>query len=179
MRKWFKRMSPDREKLLANRWMRPFAHRLANPAIWHFNRHSVARGVALGLFVSFLLPIGQIIVAALFAGLARGNVLVAAAATFVANPITFPAIYYGAYRLGHYLLGMATTGTTFAQVEAAPSMMAMFAGATGPTIIGLLIFAVVSSAIGYALVEGMWRVALIRQWRARPQNFAARADKQG
>ena len=31
MRKWFKRVSPDRDTLLAVRWMRPIAHRLSDP----------------------------------------------------------------------------------------------------------------------------------------------------
>ena len=166
MRKWFKRVSPDRDKLLAVRWMRPIAHRLTEPTIWHFNRHSVARGVALGLFVSFLLPVAQIVLAALFAGLARGNLLVAAAATLVSNPLTFPAIYYAAYKLGAFLLG----GTMLAAppvVEGA-SMATMLAGASLPTLLGLVIFAFVSAALGYALVQLSWRLFLVRQWRRRP-----------
>ncbi len=164
MRKWFKRVSPDREKLLAVRWMRPIAHRLTEPTIWHFNRHSVARGVALGLFVSFLLPVAQIVLAALFAGLARGNLLVAAAATLVSNPLTFPAIYYAAYRLGGFLLG----GTAFAApaIEGA-STASLIAGASLPTALGLAIFAVLSAALGYALLQLSWRLVLVRQWRRR------------
>ena len=166
MRKWVKRVSPDRDKLLAVRWMRPIAHRLTEPTIWHFNRHSVARGVALGLFVSFLLPVAQVLLAALFAGLARGNLLVAAAATLVSNPLTFPAIYYGAYKLGAFLLG----GTRLAAppiVEGA-SMTTLLAGASLPTLLGLAIFAFGSAALGYMLVQVSWRLFLVRQWRRRP-----------
>ena len=165
MRKWFRRISPDRDTLLAVRWMRPIAHRLSDPTIWHFNRHSVARGVALGLFVSFLLPIGQIILAALFATVARGNLLVAAAATLLSNPLTFPAIYYAAYRTGVGLLG----GTPLA-VHPAPesaSMMTLISGASVPTLLGLLLFAIVSAVLGYALVQLSWRLFLVRQWRRR------------
>jgi uncharacterized protein (DUF2062 family) len=165
MRKWFKRVSPDRDTLLAVRWMRPIAHRLSDPTIWHFNRHSVARGVALGLFVSFLLPVGQIILAAMFATVARGNLLVAAAATLFSNPITFPAIYYAAYKTGVILLG----GTPLA-VHPAPesvSMMTLISGASVPTLLGLLLFAIVSAALGYALVQLSWRLFLVRQWRRR------------
>lgn len=170
MRKWFKRISPDPDKLLALRWMRPIAHRLTEPTLWHFNRHSVARGVALGLFVSFLLPVAQILLAALFAGLARGNLLVAAAATLVSNPLTFPAIYYAAYKLGAFLLG----GTVLAAppIEGA-SMATMLAGASLPTLLGLAIFAILSAALGYALVQLSWRLFLIRQWRRRPWARAA------
>lgn len=165
MRKWFKRVSPDRDTLLAVRWMRPIAHRLGDPTIWHFNRHSVARGVALGLFVSFLLPVGQIILAALFATVARGNLLVAAAATLFSNPITFPAIYYAAYRTGGYLLG-GTVLAPHAMPESA-SMTTLISGASVPTLLGLLLFATISAVLGYALVQLSWRIFLVRQWRRR------------
>lgn len=165
MRKWFMRVSPDRDKLLAVRWIRPIAHRLTEPTIWHFNRHSVARGVALGLFVSFLLPVAQILLAALFAGLARGNLLVAAAATLLSNPLTFPAIYYAAYKLGSLLIGGAAVAP---QVGEDASTASLIAGASLPTLLGLAILAVLTAALGYALVQFSWRLILVRQWRRRP-----------
>lgn len=165
MRKWFQQVSPDRDRLLAIRWMRPIAHRLAEPTIWHFNRHCVARGVALGLAVSFVFPVGQIVLAALFATMVRGNVLVAAAATLPSNPLTFPAIYYGAYKLGAWLLD---TRATQPSVAADQSMRELIAGASGPVTLGLIVFAILSALLGYWLVHGVWRLFLVRQWRRRP-----------
>lgn len=164
MRKWFQSIAPDRDKLMANSWMRPIAHRLTDPVIWQFNRHSVARGVALGLAVSFVLPIGQIILAALLASLVRGNVLVAAVATLPSNPLTFPAIYYAAYRLGAWLLD---TGHEAPIRTAHESMSALIAGASGPVLVGLIIFSIVSAILGFVLVHGAWRIALVQQWRRR------------
>lgn len=165
MRKWFKRVSPDPEVLLGLRFIRPIAHRLTEPTIWHFNRHSVARGVALGLFVSFVLPVAQILLAALLAGLARGNLLVAAAATLLSNPLTFPAIAYAAYKLGGFLLG----DTAFAPPALdGASTASLITGASLPTLLGLSIFAVVSAILGYAGVQMMWRLFLVRRWRRRP-----------
>lgn len=161
MRKWFKRMAPDQEKLLANRWLRPIAHRLGDPQIWHFNRHSVARGVALGLFAGFILPIGQIFLAAIMAASVRSNVMVASATTLVTNPFTFPPIYYAAWKAGAGLLGMAGMGQT------ADGAMAGMIGASLPLVVGLLVFAVVSSVTGYLAVQLGWRVALALQWRRR------------
>lgn len=164
MRKWFKRVSPDRDKMLALRWVRPIAHRLTEPTIWHFNRHSVARGVALGLFVSFILPVAQILLAALLAGLARGNLLVAAAATLLSNPLTFPAIAFAAYKVGVFLLG----DTAFAPpLLDGASTASLITGASMPTILGLLVFAVLSAVLGYASVQILWRLYLVRQWRRR------------
>lgn len=170
MRKWFKQVSPNRESLLENRWLRPIAHRLTHPEIWHFNRRNVARGVALGLFVGFLLPIGQIVVAALLAATARGNLLVAAVATLVTNPLTFPPIYFAAYRTGSLLLGDPPRGAAEALAPdgyAATTMLDMVTSASLPTLLGLLLFASASSALGFGAVHLTWRVSLWRRWRHR------------
>ncbi|MDP3906540.1 DUF2062 domain-containing protein [Novosphingobium sp.] len=170
MRKWFKKVTPRRETLLQNRWLRPVAHRLAHPEIWHFNRRNVARGVALGLFVGFMLPIGQIVVAALLAASARGNLLVAAMATLITNPVTFPPIYYAAYRTGLVLLSpVLAEGSAAAPVAAqqAGTMLDMLSSASLPTMFGLLVFASVSAAAGFGAVHLAWRFSLWRQWRRR------------
>ena len=170
MRNWFKRISPDREALLANRWLKPVAHRLAHPDIWHFNRRNVARGVALGLFVGLLVPLGQIVVAALLAASARGNLLVASVSTLVTNPFTFPPIYYAAWRTGSFLLAPwreGAGGQAMAGPAADGSMLATLGSASLPTIAGLLLFATVSAMLGFALVHLAWRFALWRQWRRR------------
>lgn len=178
VRKWFKRISPDREVLLANRWLRPIAHRLSHPAIWYFNRRNVARGVALGLFVGFVLPLGQIVVAALLAAAARGNLLVAAAATLVTNPFTFPPIYYAAYRTGSFLLG-STKGSAQADRAHTRAMVEALTSASLPTLVGLLLFAIVSAAAGFALVHLGWRFSLARQRRRRAQPGAMDSCQDG
>ena len=161
---------------MANRWLRPIAHRLTHPEIWHFNRRDVARGVALGLFVGFILPVGQIVVAALLAATARGNLLVAAAATLVTNPFTFPPIYYAAYRTGSYLLGSGTGSLPLASGadSSGPIAMAeMVANASLPTMVGLVLFGVVAAATGFAGVHLGWRLSLHRRWRRRGQGGTA------
>ncbi|MEZ5734203.1 MAG: DUF2062 domain-containing protein [Novosphingobium sp.] len=170
MKKWFRRITPEREALLGHSWLRPIADRLTLPQIWHFNRRSVARGVALGFFVGFFVPIGQIILIALFAGTARGNLLVAAVATLVTNPLTVPPIYYAAYRTGAFVLGRTEGGATpFLSADGLDphALLDMAANASGPILLGLFNFAVVSAIVGFALVHLAWRVSLHWQWRRR------------
>lgn len=178
MRNWFKQITPDPEVLLASRWLRPVAHRLNLPAICHFNRRNVARGVALGLFVGFVLPIGQILVAALLAASARGNMLVAAVATLITNPFTFPPIYYAAYRTGSLILGTSAGSPQSVgdggKVSAA-AILEMLTSASFPTLVGLVLFAVISAAVGFLLVHLGWRLSLLWQWRKRTQ--ASRTDE--
>ncbi|MBN8485821.1 MAG: DUF2062 domain-containing protein [Sphingomonadales bacterium] len=151
MRKWFKRMAPDQDRLMASRWLRPVAPRLAHPGIWHFNRRSVARGVALGLFAAFLLPVGQILFAAVIAAAARSNLLVAATMTWVSNPFTFGPIYFAAWKAGGVLLGAAGFGH--------------LSGVSLP--LGLAALALAGAAIGYLAVQLGWRIALGLQWSRR------------
>lgn len=170
VRKWFKQITPRQESVLANRWIRPFAHRLTHPEIWHFNRRNVARGVALGLFVGFIVPFGQVVLAALLAASARGNLLIAAVATLVTNPLTFPPIYYAAFRTGSFLLNSNSaegSSATSGALPQAASVLEMITSASLPTVFGLVLFAVVSAASGFGAVHLAWRLSVSQQWRSR------------
>ena len=78
----------SRETLAAHPWLKPVAHRLLEPGLWHVQHEAVARGVAIGLFWAFALPVGQILAAAVHCTWGRGNIPVAAGATLVTNPFT-------------------------------------------------------------------------------------------
>jgi len=65
-----------------------------------------ARGVAIGLFIGFGLPVGtQMIVLGLLRLAFRFNTIIAFACTWVNNPISIIPIYYGYYCLGSLMLG--------------------------------------------------------------------------
>jgi uncharacterized protein len=65
----------DRDKLINHRWLRPIAHRLQDPKLWHTQHEAVARGAAIGMFWAF------------------------------ANPFTIGFWLYLAYELGAWLTG--------------------------------------------------------------------------
>jgi uncharacterized protein len=155
----------DRETILASRWLRPFAHLLGHPSLWHLNRRSVPRGLALGLFAAFILPIGQFALAALLAIPVRANVPLAAAATLVTNPFTFPPIYYAAYRLGHAML-FEPAAENASHVDT--SFGVQLLQVSGPTALGLLLFAVSAASAGYVLGTLWWRARIMQRWRNRP-----------
>lgn len=169
MRRWLAAQLPDRDALLARRWLRPIAHRLGHPSLWHFNRWSVSRGLALGLFCGFLVPMGQIFLAALVAMTLRANLIVAAAATLVTNPLTFPAIYFTAYKLGKRILG--STGWGPADAAAAETALARgsswLVSVSLPTALGLVTFALLSALAGYGAVQVAWRLWVARRWARR------------
>lgn len=100
----FKRWLPTVQSLQDNRWLKWLGPALLHPKLWCFSRKGIAMGVAIGLFFGFLAPVAQIPISAGAAVLLRGNLPMAAAATFVTNPVTFAPVYYVAYRIGAAVL---------------------------------------------------------------------------
>ncbi|PRX37282.1 hypothetical protein SAMN05216257_101303 [Meinhardsimonia xiamenensis] len=81
--------------------------------VWHRLRrlpdppHKIARGVAVGIFVSFTPFFGfHFLLAAGLALLVQGNVLAALLATFVGNPLTFPLIATLSLEVGNAILNL-------------------------------------------------------------------------
>ncbi|MEO0499492.1 MAG: DUF2062 domain-containing protein [Pseudomonadota bacterium] len=158
-----KRYAPARETLLGNRFLRPVADYLGDPNVWHFNRHSVARGVALGLFLGFAIPIGfQIFVAALIAVSTRANIAVAALFTGVSNPITAIPIYLGALKTGDWLLGRDPT-----MLMGGTSVTDIIRDAPVPTIIGCIFLGAISASVGFLTIHFLWRYWITQRWAAR------------
>ncbi|HEY9040232.1 MAG TPA: DUF2062 domain-containing protein [Roseovarius sp.] len=68
--------------------------------------HRIARGIFVGVFVTFSPFFGMhFLLAALFSKIIRGNIVASLLATFVGNPLTFPAIAASALQTGHFILG--------------------------------------------------------------------------
>ena len=67
----------------------------------------IARGLAVGVFVSYLPLMGiQMAVAWVVAALCKANKMMAVLAAWVSNPATAVIVYYPSYRLGRWLLGI-------------------------------------------------------------------------
>ncbi|QMW23955.1 DUF2062 domain-containing protein [Sandaracinobacteroides saxicola] len=169
-RRW-KMKVPSREVLLANRWMRPFAKHLSDPRIWQWNRRSVARGAALGMFITIAVPLPiQILLAALLAVFVRANVPVAALCAFLSNPFTTPAILAGAYWVGNLALAVENRMPVPLLPQSGSWMeraLEWVAQASLPIAIGLLIMATVLASVSYVAVHLAWRVRIGRKWARR------------
>ncbi len=158
--KWLKEKRPSREAMLANRWLRPFANTIGNPLIWHFNRKSVARGVALGMFFGVAIPFAQAPAAALFAVPCRANLPIAAFVTFISNPFTTPFIYIGAYQVGRWMLNMQDGGI-LANMTADhwfEELTVALTNAPLPIALGLFTIATLGALIGYVGIHLVWRL---------------------
>ncbi|MGL4542676.1 MAG: DUF2062 domain-containing protein [Polymorphobacter sp.] len=169
---------PSRDALLAQAWSRPFARYLGAPVLWRFNRRGVARGLALGLFVGIMIPLVQSPFAALFAVVARANLPIAVAATFVTNPLTTPLVLYAAYRLGRVML-MAEQANPIVDMSQSMALIEKvinwLATASLPTALGLATMATLAAAAGYFAVQLSWRWRIGRRWARRASQRQAAA----
>jgi uncharacterized protein (DUF2062 family) len=176
--RWLTRHIPTRETIHRYRILRPFAPHLSQPALWRLTRRSVPRAVALGLFVGVIIPVMHTAIAAVLAIPLRANVAITAAVTLIVNPLTIPAIYYGAYRIGAWELHHDASLVNPAAAERFSSELSRILfwihEASGPIAVGVLTIAVVSSAIGYFGSTIAWRWWLGSRVRQRRRVRAGR-----
>jgi uncharacterized protein (DUF2062 family) len=166
---WLRKHMPTREQMERNRYLRPIGHRFLSPELWRFTRRSVPRGVALGLFAAFIVPLGQIFLAAFLALPSRANVPLAAAVTFVTNPFTFPFWVVVANKVGATVLNLDAAVGAGAASEIAHDRgpLAGFFELAGTTAFGFVVLAVVGAALGYLIAGFVWRNLVIRRRRKR------------
>ena len=171
---------PTREEMARNRYLAPIAHRFLSPELWRFTRRSVPRGVALGLFAAFIIPLGQIFLAAFLALPARANVPLAALVTFVTNPFTLPFWLLAAKQVGEVTLnvdqavgGMATKELNGGWLQ----WLVELSELAGVTAFGFVVLAIVTSSLGYVVSGAIWRVLVARRRAKRLRLMEARLDQ--
>lgn len=135
---------------------------LGRPALWQWRRGPVARGAAVGAFFAFATPVAQIPAALLCALLFRLHLPTAALATFVNSPLTFGPVYYAAYLLGAWMLGLNPSA---AEAEAAAAAGPGWGARALALLSGSLVLAVLAAVLAYGLVQGGWAWALRRRAR--------------
>lgn len=175
-----RRYMPSREAMAKNKYLRPIAHRFLSPELWRFTRRSVPRGVALGLFAAFIIPVGQIFLAAFLALPARANVPLSALVTFVTNPFTFPFWAVVANQVGELTLNIDQTVGAAANEElnrGALTWLVDLFQVAGVTVFGFIVLAVVSSALGYLVSGAIWRYMVARKRAKRLKSMEERLDQ--
>jgi len=148
---------------------------LSEPMLWHLNRRSVAGGVAVGLFVSFLPMPLQMIVAAVLAAVMRVHVPVSVVMVWFSNPLTFAPLLYAAWSAGSMILGADSRflPTSFALSELVGSATHAWPG----LLVGSLFCASVAGVLGYFATHLIWRFSLTLRWRRRLARNAAHRNR--
>lgn len=165
----FHRHLPRQEDFADKPWMAPIASRVLSPELWRFTRRSVPRGVALGLFAGFIIPVGQIFLAGFLALPARANVAVAALVTFVTNPFTLPFWIVVANRIGKFFLHIDPTGAANAVSSGSVFWddFSWFMRSAGQAAVGFVVLSIVGASIGYLVAGWIWRYWIGHKHRER------------
>lgn len=166
-KKFIKRFSPKPETLKAHPHLKHFGKALQNPNLWHLNRRSAAGAVAVGLFCAWMPIPFQMLLAAIIAMIFTVNLPLSVALVWLSNPITMPPLFYGAYRLGAFILQEQIVHfdfqLSFTWLE---EMLETIAPAL---LLGCFILAITSAVFGYLLFRMFWRFRMTKKWQARNQ----------
>ena len=178
-RKFFKKYLPSHESIQRSRFIGIFGNLLHHHNLWHLNRHSVAGGVAVGLFAGLIPgsnPV-QFFFAAMFSIVFKVNLPMAVLITLYSNPLTIVPIYLTAYAIGEFVVGNGTVKMPQIEfnildkniVEWIPAMIDWMASMGKTLLTGISILAILLSVIGYFTVHTVWRLYVVYAWRKRAQ----------
>jgi uncharacterized protein (DUF2062 family) len=168
MQRWLKRITPDRHSLEKLWCLKPFKALVFDRGCWTFNRHSVTRAFALGLFIAFIpptpLPV-HLVTCVILGMLLRLNLPVLIATVFVSNPFTWLPQVAGSIWVGAKLTGMDLTpvlhqlGHRNLWLEINQLWM--------PLLLGALVLGLLAAGVGYVLAQGVWRAHVLFHLRRR------------
>jgi uncharacterized protein (DUF2062 family) len=155
MKKVFKKISPNPKIVREHKYLKKL--KLDNPCLWNFNRRSISKGVAIGLFCAFLPMPMQMILASIFAVIFSGNILISIALVWITNPITIPPIYYGLYKLGAWILGVEVSADFEFSAEFFTQTLAII---WQPLFLGSFIVSTITAVVGYYSINLIYLLKL-------------------
>ncbi|MEM7251467.1 MAG: DUF2062 domain-containing protein [Pseudomonadota bacterium] len=166
-RKLLRRWLPSPQRFHREQSLRFFGGLLKNRNLWHLNRNSVATAVGVGLFMAFMPLPSQMIIAAGLAILLGCNLPIAVALCWITNPLTIPIFFYGAYKVGAWVLGMPIAAYEFE--FSFTWLKSVFADVWLPLLVGCLVLGTLSGLAGNLLTRALWRFQVVSMWRRRQQ----------
>lgn len=166
-RKFLKRIMPDHKTMREHLHLKKFGSYITEPKLWHLNKHSVASGLALGLFIGFMPIFGQMLIAAALAIILRVNLPVAVMGCWISNPITFAPIFFFTYKLGAWILQVPVGQHSFD--ISWQWLTHEFLLIWQPLLLGSFICGLTAALLGVFFVHFIWRKIVIYNWRKRQQ----------
>ncbi|MDH5172908.1 MAG: DUF2062 domain-containing protein [Gammaproteobacteria bacterium] len=140
--------------------------------LWHLNRYSASMAFFVGLFVAFIPIPGQMPVAALLAMLLRCNLPISVSLVWITNPLTMPALFFMAYKVGALIIDVPVTPLEF---ELSYHWLTnQLANVWQPFLLGCLVCALFFGCLGYFVISMLWRWRVSIHWRERKRRRAKR-----
>ncbi len=160
MKKLLKRYSPDPHEVKNHKHLGWLSKHLHDPSLWNFNRKSISKAFAVGLFFAFIPVPFQMLLAAPGAVIFSANLPLSIALVWITNPFTMAPIYYGCYKLGAWLLGIQIETDAIMSLE---YVWQVFETIWQPFLLGCLIVSIVSALLGYFGVQLIYRYRVFRR----------------
>nr|VFJ42715.1 MAG: hypothetical protein BECKDK2373C_GA0170839_100213 [Candidatus Kentron sp. DK]VFJ47018.1 MAG: hypothetical protein BECKDK2373B_GA0170837_10156 [Candidatus Kentron sp. DK] len=162
IRKHLRRILPSKSHFRENHtYTRLFGKLLHNPSLWRLNRHSVARGISVGIFVAFIPLPFQMLIAAATAIAIGCNLPIAVLSVWITNPVTIPPMFYAAYKVGAVLLHQAPKVIEFQWTI--DWMLARLADIWQPLLLGCAVLGLAAAAVGNVLARMLWYLPILHR----------------
>ena len=164
-RKTLKLLMPSPARLRQSRSLSLLGEWVFASNLWHINRYSASMAFFVGLFIAFAPLPGQMVLAALAAVMLRCNLPLSVGLVWITNPLTAPAIFYLAYRVGALLIDVPVHDLQFSfSFEWLEDRLELV---WRPLLLGCLLCGLFFGSLGYFVVNVLWRIRIVRQWRNR------------
>lgn len=177
MRRWLKRVTPDRQALEKIWCLKHLSALFGERGCFTFNRSGVTRAFALGLFIAFipptpLLPV-HLVVCAMLGVYFRLNLPVLVATVFISNPFTWLPQVAGSIWVGAKLMGLDLM--PFLHSISHGNLWREISELWPPLLLGALVLGLTAAAAGYLLAQGVWRARVIYHLRRRRARSSGRS----
>lgn len=159
---------PSREDIEKNGCLRLLEAHIRDRNLWHFNRRSVPRATAVGLFCAFLPMPFEMLPAAIGAIMFSANLPLSLAWVWISNPLTWIPLYTPAYLLGAKLLGIPAMPLEQITLGLLGSQLAALW-------LGCLIVGSLVSTVGFCAMRILWRIKVTSSWKDRRHRRRLRA----
>jgi len=164
-KKFINKFLPDHKTIREQKFLKLFGSMFQDPNLWHLNRHSASGAFGIGLFFAFWPVPFQMWLSAFAAIPLRVNLPLSIATVWLTNPLTMPPIFYGAYKVGAWVLG---TDVGEFEFQLSWEWLMGSVNTIGPVfLLGCMICSVVFGSLGYATMNFLWRRSVIKSWQAR------------
>lgn len=176
-----RRYLPDPEHFIHHPALRFMGTRLADPNLWHLNRHSAAGAAFWGLWCAMLPMPLQMLPAAALAIFFRVNLPLCIVLCWTSNPLTAIPLLWLAYFIGSLLLGVPMLNSSeirsllhdlasvFSQwfSESVVTESTHLSHYVGPLLLGAVVTGFLLGCTGYVLMRLFWHWHVLSAWRKR------------
>ena len=161
MKETLKRFSPKQEDISLG-WLNEHLH---NPDLWKWNKRTISKAFAIGLFCAFLpLPLHTLLAAAL-AVVFSSNILLSMGLVWINNPLTMLPIYYYIYKLGSYVIGIEIDQNFQFNID---YFMESFTSTVIAIWVGGLIISTITAIVGYTAILAIYKYRAyqrVKRWK--------------